>query len=288
MMEYPKISIVTPNYNKAKYLEQTILSVLSQNYPNLEYVIIDGGSTDGSVNIIKKYEDKLAYWVSEPDKGMYYAIKKGFEHTTGDIMAWINSDDMYHPGAFSIVADIFTEYSDVQWLTGMNTHYDENGRTVRVWSATYFSHLSFLMRNYKYVQQESTFWRRSLWNRVGGINTEYKLAGDFDLWMRFSRHEKMYIVDALLGGFRVCDGQLSENIEEYCREVEKIIAKERASKEERRQIKKLGIRYRIIPIVQKFKVLNWQAIDKRIMQEFVEEDNAHRIHYDATSKRFIL
>ena len=285
--EYPKISIVTPNYNKAKYLERTILSVLSQNYPNLEYIIIDGGSTDGSVDIIKKYADKLTYWVSEPDNGMYYAIKKGFEYSTGEIMAWINSDDMYHPGALSIVADIFMEYDDVQWLTGMNTHYDENGRTVRVWSATYFSHLSFLMRNYKYVQQESTFWRRSLWNRVGGISTEYKLAGDFNLWMRFSRHEKMYIVNALLGGFRVCDGQLSENIKEYSREAEDIIAKERALVEEGKQIKKLKIRYRVISFIQKFKVLNWQAIDKKFMQEFVEEENEHRINFDAISKRFI-
>ena len=99
---YPKISIVTPNYNGVKYLEQTIVSVLNQNYPNLEYIIIDGGSTDGSVEIIKKYESKLSYWVSEPDMGLYHAIQKGFEKSTGEIMAWINSDDMYVKGSFSI------------------------------------------------------------------------------------------------------------------------------------------------------------------------------------------
>lgn len=93
-VQYPRISIVTPNYNKKEFLEKTILSVLSQGYPNLEYIVIDGGSTDGSVEIIKKYEKDLAFWMSEPDEGMYHVIKKGFEHSTGEIMAWINSDDI--------------------------------------------------------------------------------------------------------------------------------------------------------------------------------------------------
>ncbi len=286
--EYPKISIVTPNYNKAKYLEQTILSVLSQNYPNLEYVIIDGGSTDGSVDIIKKYEDKLAYWVSEPDKGMYYAIKKGFEHTTGDIMAWINSDDMYHPGALSVVADIFREHEEVRWLTGANTHFDEQGRTVRVWEAAYFSHLLFLMRNYKYVQQESTFWRRSLYEKVGGVSTNYRLAGDFDLWMRFSRYEKQYMVNALIGGFRVCDGQLSENVQEYSREADLIIDRESISEEEQRQMRRMATRQRVLSFLRKFKILNWQSIDRRYMQGYENEDRMHRIQFDIPSKKFVI
>lgn len=287
-MEYPKISIVTPNYNKAKYLEQTILSVLSQNYPNLEYVIIDGGSTDGSVDIIKKYENQLAYWVSEPDNGMYYAIKKGFEHTTGDIMAWINSDDMYHSGALSIVADIFREHEEVKWLTGTNTHYDEQGRTVRTWQAKYFSHLSFLMHDYKYVQQESTFWRRSLYEKAGGVSTDYRLAGDFDLWMRFSRYEKQYMVNALIGGFRVCEGQLSESIQEYSREAELIIEREPISEEEHQQIQKRATRQRVLSFLKKFKILNWQSIERRYMQSCEDEYRKHRINYDANSKSFKL
>src|ERR1039457_1034429 len=120
-MKYPKISIVTPSFNQAEFLEQTICSVLSQKYPNLEYVVIDGGSTDGSVEIIKKYADKLTYWVSEKDDGQYAAINKGFSYTTGDIMGWINSSDILLPWTFSILAEIFENYTQIQWLSGAPT-----------------------------------------------------------------------------------------------------------------------------------------------------------------------
>jgi glycosyltransferase involved in cell wall biosynthesis len=106
-MNLPKISIITPNYNGGEYLEETIQSILTQNYPNLEYIIIDGGSTDNSVEIIKKYEDQLSFWVSEPDKGLYDAIQKGFDKSSGEIMAWLNSDDLYHKNAFFTVVEIF-------------------------------------------------------------------------------------------------------------------------------------------------------------------------------------
>ena len=132
LKNYPKITIVTPNYNCEKYLEKTILSVINQNYPNLEYIIIDGGSNDSSIEIIKKYENYLTYWISEPDNGMYEAIQKGFDKSTGEIMAWINSDDMYHKNSFFTVADIFSNFKQVSWLTGANTNYDEFDRTVYV------------------------------------------------------------------------------------------------------------------------------------------------------------
>jgi glycosyltransferase involved in cell wall biosynthesis len=235
-MNYPKISIVTPNYNGGVYLEQTIQSVLSQDYPNVEYIIIDGGSTDNSVAVIKKYESQLTYWVSEPDKGLYDAVQKGFAQSTGEIMAWINSDDLYHPKAFFTVAEIFS-LNGVNWLQGIPTVFDEKGRTVYVSPIKRWSKLDYYLGNFEWIQQESVFWRRSLWMTSGNkIDTRMKYAGDLELWLRFFRHEKLFVTNALLGGFRQrAQGQLSMDfMNEYIveartkivDEVENIISKE--------------------------------------------------------------
>src|SRR5712672_634542 len=112
----PKISLVTPSFNQGSFLEETIRSVLDQNYPNLEYVVIDGGSTDGSVEIIKKYERRLTWWISAPDGGQYEAINKGFARTTGEIMAWLNADDKYLPWTLSVVGDLMSTLPQVEWL----------------------------------------------------------------------------------------------------------------------------------------------------------------------------
>lgn len=287
-MNYPRISIVTPSYNKADYLEKTILSVLSQNYPNLEYIIIDGGSTDGSVNIIKKYSEYLSYWVSEPDDGVYYAIKKGFEHSTGDIMAWIGADDMYYPNSFFVVAQIFSDFPQVSWLVGAQSNFDERGRTVNVDVSPYFNHLSFMMHKYKWIQQESIFWRRDLYERVGGVGTKYKLAGDFDLWMRFSRYEKMFITDSLIAGFRISKVQLSNDKPLYFQEAEDIIANEMMSEEEQKQLKILKRKYRLVAVLQKLKILNWHSINNRFMKWFVAEEKSHRFWYDFDQNKFVL
>jgi glycosyltransferase involved in cell wall biosynthesis len=226
---YPKISIVTPNFNGAKYLEATILSVINQEYPNLEYIIIDGGSTDGSVNIIKKYEDKISSWVSEPDNGLYDAIQKGFDKSTGDIMAWINSDDMYYKGSFSIVSEIFLNFKDINWIMGIPSFYDELGRTVHVSNFKRWSKFNYYTKDYQWIQQESVFWRRDLWEKVEGrINTNIKLAGDLDLWLQFFRYDKLYTLNALLSGFRIrSKDQLSLDFqEEYGLEAEDLIDKE--------------------------------------------------------------
>lgn len=202
-MNYPKISIITPNFNGGEYLEQTILSVLSQNYPNLEYIIIDGGSTDNSIDIIKKYESQLRYWISEPDNGLYEAVQKGFDKSTGEIMAWINSDDVYHPKAFFTVAEIFN-LDGVNWLQGVPSTLDEMGRTIGVSKVKKWSKLNYYLGSFHWIQQESVFWRRSLWEVSGAkLATEMKYASDLELWIRFFRHEKLFVTNALLAGFRM-------------------------------------------------------------------------------------
>ena len=218
---HPKISIVTPNFNGGNYIEETILSILGQNYPNLEYIIIDGGSTDNSVEIIKKYESKLAYWVSEPDKGLYDAIQKGFDKSTGEIMAWLNSDDIYHKNSFFMIASIFDKFYQVNWLSGIPSLIDEKGRTVAIADFKKWSKLDYYLGNFQYIQQESTFWRRSLWEQANAtLCTEMKYAGDLDLWLRFFRYEKLYVTRALLGGFRMQSAnQLSlEFLDDYLNE----------------------------------------------------------------------
>lgn len=204
---FPKISIVTPSFNQGQYLEDTILSVINQRYPNLEYIIIDGGSTDDSVRIIKKYEQYLTYWVSENDQGLYHALEKGFSKSTGDIMAWINSDDMYHERSLFIAADIFTTFNQVQWLMGTNTFYDENGYSFVYDEQPYqqrWSKLRMYLSKDQFIQQESVFWKRALWTRAGGfVDLNYSLAADFELWLRFFRYEKLYTTSFMLAGFRL-------------------------------------------------------------------------------------
>lgn len=262
-MNYPKISIITPNYNQGQYLEQTILSVLNQGYPNLEYIIIDGGSTDGSVEIIKKYSDKLAYWVSEPDKGMYEAIQKGFDKSTGEIMAWINSDDMYHSGAFFMVADIFSSFSFIEWLTGAPTTFDEKGRTVDVNTHSEYSKYYFYLDQFKWIQQESTFWRRNLWERAGGrLNLRLKYAGDFALWISFFYYAKLYYTNALLGGFRQrsCNQLSLDYFDKYIAEVNSVIADNPLSKYEKKILRKYKAGLTIVSLVKLIKFIKTEWI----------------------------
>jgi glycosyltransferase involved in cell wall biosynthesis len=203
---FPKISIVTPSYNQAEYLEQTIMSVLSQDYPNLEYIIIDGGSSDGSVEIIRRYADKLHYWESVKDNGQYHAINKGFSKATGEIMAWINSSDVYYPWTLKIVAEVFSSGSDIEWITGMPTNLVTGNAPQSISLAVERNMYDIAAGDYKWIQQESVFWRRSLWDRIGGnLDTNVLYAGDFDLWLKFYRHSCLYYVNTILGGFRYHD-----------------------------------------------------------------------------------
>lgn len=198
-----RISIVTPSFNQAAYLPSCLDSVLSQNYPNLEYVVMDGGSTDGSAEIIRQYSDRLAYWTSSPDGGHGRALNEGFAQTSGDIMGWLNSDDLYLPWTLATVAEIFDTCPEVDWITGINVHWDRCGRMVEAYS-NHKNEYDYLLGRYAWIQQESTFWRRSLWDVAGGrIDDNYKFMVDGELWSRFFQHAKLYHVKCVLGGFRV-------------------------------------------------------------------------------------
>ena len=182
--KFPKISIVTPTFNQGDYIEESILSIIDQKYPNLEFIIIDGGSTDNTIEVIKKYEHHITYWISQKDNGMYDALNSGFKRATGEIMGWLNSDDLLINKSLFTLADIFRNNADVEWLQGHPCLADESGRIVfqRQQRASRFS---FYLKEYHdgiFIQQESTYWRRSLWeNQEPVLSSDYTYAGDFEL-----------------------------------------------------------------------------------------------------------
>ncbi|HEY9862736.1 MAG TPA: glycosyltransferase [Candidatus Obscuribacterales bacterium] len=234
----PKISIVTPSLNQGEFLEECIDSILSQNYPNLEYIIMDGGSTDNSVEIIKKYEKYLTHWQSQGDGGHYAAVNAGFQKTTGEIMGWLNSDDKYHPDAFYKLAATFGQNKQVEWVMGIPTEWDRNGKHIHsqmqtpLWSRKMLLDKQWVEQyqqlQHTWIQQESTFWTRSLWEKAGSkLQTNLNLAGDFELWLRFSRYAPLYLLRSLIGGFRTYDTQRSKIYrEQYFQEVKQIVQEE--------------------------------------------------------------
>ncbi len=182
---WPRISVVTPSYNQAAFLEETIRSVLLQGYPNLEYIVIDGASADGSKAIIERYAPWLSYWVSEPDRGQSHAINKGFVRSTGAIMAWLNSDDTYEPGALKAVAGKFSSEVRPDVVYGNANIVDEKSRVIREIRSVPFNRMAFYYGTIN-LHQASIFWTRDLFRKSGKIEEELRFAMDTNLWHRFA------------------------------------------------------------------------------------------------------
>lgn len=188
----PKISVVTPSFNQGKYLEATIISVLGQSYPNLEYIIMDGGSTDNSLEIIKKYADRLFYWESQKDGGQSNAINKGFQKSTGDILMWLNSDDLLLPGAFSVIVNKI-DLNAFGIYFGNCIHFKNDLSLLSYGSNVVEKHQDWLLENHDYIIQPSTFWTRCTWQLVGELNEEMNYAFDWEWFLRAKRKDVPFV-----------------------------------------------------------------------------------------------
>ena len=183
--ELPLVSVVTPSFNQGRYLAATILSVLEQDYPRIEYIVIDGGSTDGSQEIIQRNADQLAYWVSEPDRGQTDAINKGFARAKGEVLAWLNSDDVYRPGAVSEAVGYLRDHPEVGMVYGDADYIDEQGQVIGRFPSAQTDYKK-LRQGYVHIPQQTSFFRSRLWHMVGPLDPSFYFAMDYDLWVRIA------------------------------------------------------------------------------------------------------
>lgn len=209
LSSFPKISIVTPSYNSVNFIEATVKSVLDQNYPNLEYVVQDGGSKDGTVDILEKYENRLSHWESKKDNGQACAINLGFNHTSGEIMAYLNSDDVLLPGALRYVSRYFSKNSDIDIVYGHRILINEINDEIGRWIIPPHCHYTILWHDF--IPQETLFWRRRVWNQTGGnVDENFKFAMDWDLILRFRETgAKFNRLPRFLGAMRVHESMKS-------------------------------------------------------------------------------
>ena len=212
-MTYPKISVIIPSFNQGKYIETTLTSVIEQGYPNLELIVIDGGSADCTVDILNKYDEKITYWVSESDEGQTDALVKGFKKSTGEIQCWLNSDDLHEPNTLERVAKYFDSHPDVDAVFGSTVWIDSQGHPLRVHHEMPFNRFIWL-HTYNYIPGMSMFWRRDIYERSGGLDVNFNLAMDADLWARFSRIGKIGHVREIWSRMRFYPEQKNRRLRE--------------------------------------------------------------------------
>lgn len=211
----PLVSIITPSYNQARYLEETILSVLTQDYPRIEYIIIDGGSSDGSLEIIRRYEPRLSGWVSQPDQGQTDAINKGFARARGELLAWLNSDDTYLPGALRQAVEFFRENPAAAMVYGEANLVDEFGGVIGRFPARQTGYRQ-LLRGHVHIPQQAAFFRADLWRQVGPLDASFYFAMDYDLWVRLAKLAPLVYTPRLWANFRLHSGGKSVISDDRC------------------------------------------------------------------------
>jgi len=211
----PLVSIVTPSYNQACFLEETVCSVLAQDYPNIEYIIVDGGSSDGSVAIIQKYAGKLTWWISEKDRGHADALNKGFAHASGEILAWLNSDDTYYPGAVSEAVAYLQANPEVGMVYGDADLTDDQGKVIGRFASRQTDYRR-LLRGSVHIPQATTFFRVSLWQQVGPLDLSLFFAFDYNLWVQLAKISRLQYLPRLWATFRLHSEGKSVRFDDRC------------------------------------------------------------------------
>ncbi len=199
----PRMSVVLPTFNGAAFLEETIRNILGQDYPDLEFIVIDGASTDGTVDILRRYDDRIAYWESEPDRGQCHAINKGFARATGDIHYWANADDLLEPGALRHAATLLTDFSTPQWVVGAARLIDQRGRQFGMRVPDRVDDTTFLLWSVRWIPTQSVFWNRAMWQAAGPFDEDLHYVMDLALWQRMHRAAPAIVTPQVLGWYRL-------------------------------------------------------------------------------------
>lgn len=258
-MKYSKISVITPSFNQGEFIERTVRSVLCQRYPNLEYILMDGGSTDSTSQVLEAYRSQFAHFVSARDGGQADAIGSGFERSSGEIMAYLNSDDVLAPGALHFVNEFFRKNQRVDFIYSHRVAIDKTDKVIWYWGLP--RHVTYLMRRLDFIPQETCFWRRRLYEKAGNIDRSFTFAMDYDLFVRFMAIGRFRRVDRILAAFRVHDSSKTST------------GLEAVGKAEFQKV------------WQKNKI-TWRSVDPLILQWFIELP-AEFGRIFAASKRFV-